>query len=171
MIGLVPISMTVYSKWDTKKMEWNKTSFTFILKWTSPPESMKSSETQQETQREAILGHSPRTHWSAYVACLLPDETTNSWSPRGWQCEAPILNFVCLGDQTFSDIPEWRKTLMYKAPSWSRIMVLMKGCANSLTWDEDRKIDSKTKATQSPFLILQASLQNLSSSMSKSCLS
>lgn len=71
MIGLVPISMTVYSKWNTKKMEWNKTSFTFILKWTSPPESMKSSETRQETQREAILGHSPRTHWSAYVGCQM----------------------------------------------------------------------------------------------------
>lgn len=121
------------------------------MKWTSPPESMKSSEAQQETQREAILGHSPRMHWGVYVACLLWDETTNFWYPRGWQWEAPTLHFACLRDQTFSDIPKGRETLMYKAASWSRIMVLMKGYMSSPIWEEGRKIDGDTKTSQAPF--------------------
>lgn len=150
MAGSVPIYMTLYNKWDTKKMEWTKTSFSSVLKWTSPLGSMKSSEAQQETQREAILGHSPRMHWVVYVACLPWDEPTNFWHPKGQQWEAPILRFVCLRDQTFSDISEERGTLMYKAASWSRITVLMKGCLNSLIWEEDRKIDGKKKSTSIP---------------------
>lgn len=42
-------------------------------------------------------------------------------------------------------------TLMYKAASWSRIMVLMKGYMSSPIWEEGRKIDGDTKTSQAPF--------------------
>lgn len=63
----------------------------------------------------------------------------------------PILHFVCLRDQTFSDIPEGRETLMYQAASWSRIMVLREGYMSSPIWEEGRKIDGDTKTSQAPF--------------------